>query len=709
MFYNFNRKDAEMLSDAQLARLLAIKKLNIRYSPSVKTASINLQTGEAVFPMWVGISTELRHMLIVHETGHSSYTPYEEWVAATDLIANRHHSDPRVALRAKATIVQFLNIVEDPRVDKKQKRRFPGCRHDYVVGLRELAERNFFGIDGVDINSLTFIDRANIFYKSLPGHFPLKFTPAEQRLIDRIGATESFDDVVALTDEIYGLSRSNRKIYTTPEGQPGGDDDDQGEEGQGKGQSDDDEGQSKGQSDDDEGQGTSGTSSKGAGANDNDDIIPECQTSDALEQALEKCVATDDVNYAYFDLPKVNHQNVVDDFTVVIPQMLASADFPYDNSKDVLMERFHQWRRDENETISFLVKEFETKKAADIQARTHISKTGVINTNKLHAYKYADDLFRRNATVTAGKNHGFVMFLDWSGSMVDHLNATMRQLFSLTMFCKRVGVPFEVYIFRSALNRDNIQEQFEHPDKGNYITYSNFKIRNVLSSRMNTTMLNSAYEILWCASAGIRSASDFLNGTPLNQTILAADKLVNDFQRRTRVQIVNTIIMTDGAGDGCRYNTVDHMPYKPKGTRQIVRDPITKMVYTRDYNADDTKVLLEVLRARTGTNLIGFFLSDSLNNISSTVVDYTTRKSRDFRKRWNEERYVPITTAGYDDYYLINIHGNDELHVGLKIDKTMTRSKIAKAYMNTRAKKIINRALLTRFIALIAKNKNKIA
>ena len=37
-------------------------------------------------------------------------------------------------------------------------------------------------------------------------------------------------------------------------------------------------------------------------------------------------------------------------------------------------------------TVNYLVKEFELKKNADQHARASISKTGVIDVNKLHGY-----------------------------------------------------------------------------------------------------------------------------------------------------------------------------------------------------------------------------------------------------------------------------------------------------------------------------------
>ena len=36
---------------------------------------------------------------------------------------------------------------------------------------------------------------------------------------------------------------------------------------------------------------------------------------------------------------------------------------------------------------------------------------------RLHTYKFNDDLFRKVTTLPGATNHGFVLFLDWSGSM----------------------------------------------------------------------------------------------------------------------------------------------------------------------------------------------------------------------------------------------------------------------------------------------------
>ena len=86
-------------------------------------------------------------------------------------------------------------------------------------------------------------------------------------------------------------------------------------------------------------------------------------------------------------------------------------------------------------------------KAADSYARAAVSRTGVLDTGKLHTYRYNEDIFRKVTTLAEGKNHGLVFVLDWSGSMSDVLMDTVKQLYNLIWFCKKVNIPYEVYAF----------------------------------------------------------------------------------------------------------------------------------------------------------------------------------------------------------------------------------------------------------------------
>src|SRR5690606_20446420 len=98
-----------------------------------------------------------------------------------------------------------------------------------------------------------------------------------------------------------------------------------------------------------------------------------------------------------------------------------------------------------------------------------------------------------------------------------------------------------------------------------------------------------------CAS----SRHEKLNSTPLNGTILYAEKLIKDFMQKNKVQIMNTIFITDGgATDG--FSNLNN-----------VFDPITKINYDLKEN-ELTNCLFSIFKRRTGTNIYRYFLSDGI-------------------------------------------------------------------------------------------------
>jgi hypothetical protein len=90
---------------------------------------------------------------------------------------------------------------------------------------------------------------------------------------------------------------------------------------------------------------------------------------------------------------------------------------------------------------------FNRRKAADNWRRTSVAKTGSLDTLRMNQYKWNEDIFRRTTRIADGKNHGIVILLDWSSSMSPIMQSTIGQLFILADFCRKVGVPFEVYAF----------------------------------------------------------------------------------------------------------------------------------------------------------------------------------------------------------------------------------------------------------------------
>lgn len=211
---------------SQLAKLLATEDLQVRHMPGIATASFDIKKRILCLPVW-NVSEALFDMLVVHEVGHALDTPGDAWIGSIDAIANKFYSNPNN--RHKSSIRGFLNVIEDVRIDKRQKRRYPGSKRDYVLGHEELKKRDFFGLSGRDTEKLGFIDRANIYYKGGPRLYDLKFNDTEKAFLVEMLETESFDDVVELTERVYKYCKEDKQQDGNTSGDVGASDDEGGE------------------------------------------------------------------------------------------------------------------------------------------------------------------------------------------------------------------------------------------------------------------------------------------------------------------------------------------------------------------------------------------------------------------------------------------------------------------------------------------------
>jgi hypothetical protein len=704
-------------SKSLLAKLLATENISIRQDSSAKTASFDVKNRVLTLPVWQGISEDLNDMLIIHEVGHALDTPCDGWLDAMKRIAQDVHGDKddRYVMAVKG----FLNVIEDARIDRRQKLRYPGSRRNYLGGYKELIERDFFGLSNRDPNTLSFIDRANLYFKGGSLNMNLEFSSEERSLLSRMDNTETFEDVIKLTEEIYRLAATRKDDKQELESDDFAMSDD-GEEVDFDEDGDDEDGDDE-DGDDEKDSGRESVTKQSDDDKTDEDFVPKSETDEAYEKARES-LADGSLKYVYVSMPKPVLKEIILDYKSFLKDhekfysKLSDAYYHYESDwLSKVAVQLAKIRNEENNTISYMVKEFEQRKAADIYSRQSIAKTGVIDTNKLHSYRYNDDIFRRLSIVPNGKNHGFVMFLDWSGSMQSNLKYTIRQLMTLTMFCKRVQIPFEVYLFRDG---DVLAERFERDDfttEGYFSFAKDFVLRNVLSSRMNANELNRAYLYLWAAALRVPSC-ERMQGTPLNEAIYVADEIVNNFRIKNKLQVVNTIFLTDGDSNWTNFKDSSTHEYSPiSGQRirkiYIYQDPKTKKEYTLSDGGDTralTTALLKVLKDRTNSNLVGFYLyeSSSFTHVQRRFFDafdvseYTKNNS----KLWNEKFFVPVMTAGYDEYYIINPKSfrSSEVPEKLNVDSTMSKSKVAKEFLRFSEKKAINRLLLSRFMERVA-------
>ena len=158
---------------SQLAKLLATEDIVVEHK-SCETAQFNVHTRVLTLPLWEKASNEVYDMLVGHEVGHALYTP-DEWDWQDEI--------PH----------QFMNVVEDARIEKLIKRKYMGLAKTFYRAYNELQKKDFFQIDGEDVDSFNLADRANLYYK-IGSFLDISFSDAEKEIIDLIGKCESFAD-----------------------------------------------------------------------------------------------------------------------------------------------------------------------------------------------------------------------------------------------------------------------------------------------------------------------------------------------------------------------------------------------------------------------------------------------------------------------------------------------------------------------------------
>ena len=101
---------------SQLAKLLATEDLVVEHR-QIETAQFNVHTRVLTLPVW-DTSNTVYDMLVGHEVGHALFTPDEDWFLEHDIPP------------------QFVNVVEDARIEKMMKRKYPGLAKTFFGGYK---------------------------------------------------------------------------------------------------------------------------------------------------------------------------------------------------------------------------------------------------------------------------------------------------------------------------------------------------------------------------------------------------------------------------------------------------------------------------------------------------------------------------------------------------------------------------------------------
>ena len=699
---------------SQLAKLLATEDLVVEHR-HVETAQFNVQTRVLTLPLWEKASNIVYDMLVGHEVGHALFTPNE---------------DP-----PRSIPHQFLNIVEDARIEKLMKRKYMGLAKTFYGGYRELSDEDFFCLEGEDVSKMNLADRANLWFK-IGNYIDIKFTDEEQEIIDMISETETFADVILAAEVLYKFCKTQKQeekvanIVTPPEQQ--GASGQQSEQTENQSESNSEGGSSDEQND--ESSDSPISESPTSSGDDAEEFEPETITATNLEENLKELVKENSSENIYLELPKLNLDSVVvgNDKVHLETTKFFECQETRKNSEYDIYEKvdseFVKFKRSAQKEVNYLVKEFECKKAADSYARATTARTGVLDCSKLHTYKYNEDLFKKVTTLADGKNHGLVFVLDWSGSMVDVMLDTMKQLFNLMWFCKKVSIPFEVYAFTNDYplvprNEDGTYGIRDLPyEKREGLLYIPewFSMMNIFTSKSKLKEMEKQMKNFYRLASSYRKYGYLavptglsLSGTPLNESMLALHQILPQFKKENKLQKVQCVVMTDGEAAPLKYHREFHRHWEHEpfiGTSSIhhnafLRDRKTGNTYSLDCEwYEFTDILLRNLRDNfTDVNFIGIRVLEP-RDANSFIRRYTGWNSDAFfktQKIWKKERAFAIHKSGYHTYFGLSgtaLSSDSEFDV----DDGATKAKIKSAFAKSLKGKKMNKKVLGEFIELIA-------
>ena len=692
-----------------LAKLLATENLTVEHR-KVSTAAFDVDKRVLILPIWKTASSTVYDLLVGHEVGHALYTPNMDLKGASK---------------------SFVNVLEDARIERMMKVTYPGLRKSFFEGYKQLWDMDFFGVKGDDVETISLIDRINLYFKGNP---QMPFSDEEMVWVRRAATTKTFDDVLELARDLYDYCAQKQEEKEEMPPMP------QSEDGE---QSADREEEMNPSADDDEMESNDDGESEQQEPEERDDAqleVPSYQggadvdetksvTDEALAHALETLVDDNAKEWIYLNTPQPKLDDYITPFNV-IQENLYNHFYDESRSSDwaehvyYAVDHYNTFKKDTQKTVSYLCKQFEMKKSADEYRRAATSKTGVLDTNKLHTYKYNDDIFKKVTIIPEGKNHGLVMYLDWSGSMQHQLLDTLKQTYNLIWFCKKSGIPFRVYAFQSGYGYGDLDERTNQKE-GELAIASDFRLFEFFSSRQNKQSLEKSMQLVYTqvfAMGGWRLShySPYtLGGTPLAEAVYCTRSIVNTMKMVERVSKVNVICLTDGEANPMSYvhRFEDDHPYRAgeyryqylchtRGKVFFLRDP--KTGYTRKISHHPyatTKEIVSFYREITDYNWIGIRLC-AKGDLTKLVREFAGDQLDAIDKQWRKERFASLKNcAGFTEAFYMpekNIGmGSQDLEVKQK-NEVVTKAELTRAFKKHMASKMTNKTILNAFIEQIA-------
>jgi hypothetical protein len=729
-----------------LAKLMATENITVQQN-NVPTAYFDTKKRILVLPMWKDLSTIETEMLIGHEIGHALYTPSEEWVNAIETFDG-----------SQSVFKHILNVVEDPRIERGVKKKYPGMRKIFYFGYEELFNRGIFETDKIDPTELTLIDKLNFNFK-IPGKVSFEQDPVFLDCVKKIEETTDFQSVIDLSREIYLLCQEEEKQKKEAEKSEGG-------QGQGDKDSDTQTEPSSNRSEPKENNKSTGGGAE-VGATDNSDSKEEDSSSGSFEQKYSSSMQekmeeflkahVNDVSYDYTYLPEPIMDRIVVSYKEILENVRehkweGNVCVSYPNSasgltpiKDQEEEQIDftpvssslaAFNKQYSASIAYYTKVFEMKKKATEHKKTMQFKTGKLDMMKLANYKFDDNLFLTSQIKHKGKNHGMVFYLDMSASMQNTFKDAITQLLEVVSFCRNSGIPVSVYGFSNSTtatciirkklrtynyslteyNQLSIEQFVYQQEEGRLAKYDDsFALLELFSPKMKNKEFVEMFD-LFVSSRYKYVALFSLNGTPLSMAMNTIEAVVNKFRKETNAEIVNVAFLTDG-GDthsGTFSNIIPRDNWRTPSTIKntgVLVDPKTKRKvigvdllakYGRSWCSNPVYLvpaaILKLMKYRLrNVNVVNFYITS--NEFRPAWNSATNKYDTSGGKYYKTER---TATMEFDEMYFVNpLAFKKSLTSSRKLGCFDTVERLQNAYIDNNKAKKEKQTMVDSFISKI--------
>lgn len=195
--------------------------------------------------------------------------------------------------------------------------------------------------------------------------------------------------------------------------------------------------------------------------------------------------------------------------------------------------------------INSMIVTFNRRKKAYENTYVTQHTSGKIDYARLANYRVTDDIFQKIENLPVGKNHGIYILVDMSSSMGRTIISVVKQAYIISMFCKRMNIPFAVSYFTTGSGEKTSDIE---------VNTRNLKLITVADSNDSIKQIKNAYYNFFlgvsCDKPDDLDRQFFqqfrMDYTPLAQAMSKVFADVVAMKNKGNVEYVSLYCLTDG-------------------------------------------------------------------------------------------------------------------------------------------------------------------